>query len=1498
MSSEKEEDKEEVITVTNFRGSPKVLQISKKNYYYLINREKYDITKIMMMINYERLSTLGHRFRSYPEGIEKIKFSTLLTNLLKSEKMPINELTDLIYGIYKFFSEIDFNGDNNMEWAEFTQFIIDKVEGEHNNIEREEENSIKSLSEKELMKYKRYELSKSIRDIHIHKTEIISSCFINKNCKILINEYNTQSLKVYNPLSGTIENTINIHEINSQSNNMKFIEIQKQNNYNKKYSVINFTTNEYIIAVLLSNKLIQFFSTFNFKESELIFCIKSKSLQKRIWYLENHNMWISSGDRETDEDYFYINELDINFEMKSGYPIPITSYLGYKNKYCKICKHRDEIYDIIETKKPFLILTACLDGLIRLINTKDLEFMKTWKYHSSGVKHLDYNPNLESNGYIISTGFEYTVNLYCTDLSLDSAFKGKLEGHFVPLVDCKFINFTPMCASVDEDGNIRIWETQQRICLQSIPNSKKNISINGLLIMGKINKIVTFGNNLTFYDAKYKEERDSNDNSEENHPIKICYNKYYQQFYVATLNDIKIYNKYGNLDKRLKKIIGNEHFDTGTKIRDFIFDSNYRKFYVGFSNGAIIQYNAGNGSAIKIINQIEYEKNGILYYKYHHNKDISKIFNYYSKNDYDEETILLFSASLDSTIQIYDERDYDNSVKLRMYKGGHTIYRRKCEILCLDYSYGLSQLASGSANGLIVLWDFENMKIDDTLYINQRIWGNKIDVVYIKYLNNHPFLFSSYSEGICILWGVKQLKGEPIIKFQNFYQTLYKLDLCEVSCCLFYEDTIKDINEKYLNKIYFVDEPEFIEERNKPRFDKTTGEKLPILVKDFIENESITDEKLDPFNKENFERKKDKKVSKKIEDYENEENDNNNINEEENIEHFYYLVICDKKGFMKVLNLKAVFQKYAEDLNIKKDKDSNFNLLKKEDVDVEPTMHHLLRNSRNRQQKIYEHPYLNLYSTRIINREWRGHSDHITDIEFIEDPVCAVTVSKDKFLRIWDDKFELIGEINVIPDENNLNKYIKEKKEIDWGFHINEKKLLEKEANELVYILENIDIKEETKIIRGSKIDKDFNDPEKYEIDEKEGLIKKREKVEKVKEDRIIIKPKYEFKSYNNPNINKDDNIFQSNYEAIMLKNISNKIETIIRNRPQNEGIGEISSNLISSIIAGRNKKIRLIKTLNSKIKELNRTNTITKYDTLDNKKDESHRPSIISIKRNGSNVSNGNLNIINDESNQNRERQSKNSLKFTLLKIDELKKSMNVNNKNKENLPTKLKEKSLFYKSKTIGNKNRYGNLYSSKNSTNSIFKKINLADSQKEYAKTSKNLINQFNNTFSDISTIMRKTSSVKKSNYNLNRNNLYAEKFIYKPLFNEKEEEKEKKKNKLPNIQSKYFNENINFNKINLNLNYDVREKTDDLIRTQYYLNNYKNCCRINPYNADFSTNKSNLFNCKNMWNDIKSFTNDIMEKEDKKKKTMNNFGNFKKIYRSRSLLSVRNTKKEII
>ena len=51
--------------------------------------------------------------------------------------------------------------------------------------------------------------------------------------------------------------------------------------------------------------------------------------------------------------------------------------------------YKNEIYDVIETKKPLLILTACLVGLIRLIDMSNSERIKKWNKHNLGVKNLD-----------------------------------------------------------------------------------------------------------------------------------------------------------------------------------------------------------------------------------------------------------------------------------------------------------------------------------------------------------------------------------------------------------------------------------------------------------------------------------------------------------------------------------------------------------------------------------------------------------------------------------------------------------------------------------------------------------------------------------------------------------------------------------------------------------------------------------------------------------------------------------------------------------------------------------------------------------------------------------------------------------------------------------------------------------------------------------------------------------------------------------------------------
>ena len=1549
---DEEEEEEEEIIVQQFGENPNLLQIIKGDGYYLLNRDKFDITKIMMMIDYHKLSLIGEAFRNYEskdgeEGMIKSDFIDMTYNLLKDD-VKEKDKTDLVYGIHKIFCEIDFNGDLHMEWAEFTQFIIDKVEGEFSNNEKEEDSKEKINSEKEVIKYKRYGLSQNIIDYNIHKSDINSTSYMNKINRLLLSEYNGSIIKIYNPLTGKVENTIDIHKINDDIEKVKIEELlrneknanaimsetnkaklqkvtksnslnkllgknyvrkklQKQKSFGKNYSIIYFTTYGSVIAVTLSSKQIQFFTTVNTLKGELLYEINTKALQKRIWFLENHNMWFSSGDKESDEEYYYINELDIEFQLKSGFPVPISKNLGYTKKFCRLCPHRNEIYDIIETKKPFLILTGCLDGLIRLIDVNDSEYIKVWKYHNLGVKHLDYNPNLEFNGYIISTGFEYYINIFNTDLSIDDAYKGKLEGHFVPVINCRFICGSPICVSVDEEGNVRLWDILLKTCLQSIPVSKKNFTVNGILIMHRINKFIVYGNSMLFYDSKYRDKKeDKNELREDvNYPIKISYNKYYQHFYVTTNKDIRIFNKNGILEKIFKKCIENENFELGTKIKYFTFEDNHRKFYLSFSNGAIMQYNAGNGSLIKSINQYEIEKEGITYFKYQHTKDVSSLFFFHQKRNFERDNLLLISTSFDSTIQVYNEYNLESTSKLRTIKGGHNIGEKKCEILCMDFSVNLCQMATGGSDGLITIWEFEYSKIQEILYFNYKFFGVKLDVLCVKYLNDYPLLFSSYSEGICALWGVHPLDKsiKLILKFHNFYQSLIKLDFCDVLCCYFVEGMIKDVEEKFINKKYFVDTPEFIEERNKKRFDPATGDELPVIKREDIEKESFVDKTLDPnLYEEEIYHKYDSETAQKIK--------LDTLKDE----HSQYLIMGDKKGYLKILNLKGVFGKYRNVLNNPQNYHilgSNFNLLKKDDTNVETFLAHLIHISSEQQRNLYNKLFHNAYANNIINREWRGHLDSINNIEFVEEPISIITISNDMYMRVWNEKFELIGEINIFPNETN-NKFIKPHT-VPWGFKVNEKKIIQREIYEVVDIFESVGIK---KTLFGSEEDKENAKLKIIKKVEKSKNIKKIvENPEELRKKAQIRRKKYEIK--------KDEFEYTTGYEAVFLKNLTTNIEFLLQNKLYKEGMGEISNNLMNTMVNQKIKKfmkkkkerksylknnapkkynkVRTVKAskcldsannnnmAKSKFssflfngeendnKSVNADNNIKKTKTISEKfkYGATFSPSklsniILNLNKNENNkdkdLSRDDISKINKEKDKESEISSIINNKIDLISNNESRNENNILKIDKNKFTTTLHPRIISQKNYLHQSKRFLNNIMNNTNNQNSnIFSEIN---SQRPFSNTklsrrnfSTQLIRRKNSSTGRKKMsrpVTGKESHMFALNYiphNIDRNNLYSAKLFYKLRTNSSM----RKEKILPNLKEKLAEagEKINF------LNFNVKERTENLVKTQFYLNSYKNCCKILPNNS-LSTNNSIVLNYKNMWNNVKKYTDNIKEK----------------------------------
>lgn len=78
----------------------------------------------MMLLDNERLVALEDEFNEHPEGITLLGFIWLMECAIH---YPTEEKVDLIHGLIKLFNDIDINGDERMEWGEFTQYIIDSV---------------------------------------------------------------------------------------------------------------------------------------------------------------------------------------------------------------------------------------------------------------------------------------------------------------------------------------------------------------------------------------------------------------------------------------------------------------------------------------------------------------------------------------------------------------------------------------------------------------------------------------------------------------------------------------------------------------------------------------------------------------------------------------------------------------------------------------------------------------------------------------------------------------------------------------------------------------------------------------------------------------------------------------------------------------------------------------------------------------------------------------------------------------------------------------------------------------------------------------------------------------------------------------------------------------------------------------------------------------------------------------------------------------------------
>ena len=210
--------------------------------------------------------------------------------------------------------------------------------------------------------------------------------------------------------------------------------------------------------------------------------------------------------------------------------------------------------------------------------------------------------------------------------------------------------------------------------------------------------------------------------------------------------------------------------------------------------------------------------------------------------------------------------------------------------------------------------------------------------------------------------------------------------------------------------------------------------------------------------------------------------------------------------------------------------------------------------------------FTNLY-INVIKKEFKAHNDEINCITILTEPLCYITCSKDKFVKIWNIDCQCLG---VISPFIKINK--NDKKFPEWSFKINDEKILEDEINEVVGIFEKVGAR---KILKGSKEDKEIDHIVVEDRNAYNNNIRAERNEERRKTDKNYEEKKEEKK---NNDYFDEKNAYGEGYDSYYAQDKQNQIEGLINgdNIPK-VGINQMTVDAIKNMVenkeSNKNKK-------------------------------------------------------------------------------------------------------------------------------------------------------------------------------------------------------------------------------------------------------------------------------------------------------------------------------------
>ena len=434
-------------------------------------------------------------------------------------------------------------------------------------------------------KYNQFVESETLLDRMSHKAGLQQVIYCKQNEKfIILEEGFPKKFIIAHQMSsqdkaGAKRRTISSQKEKQSQKDQKDMALQLVQEYEvspefKKASHIlsmAFCDKQQLLGVVASDGRIFFYQnqTKGFDLSRLSFVIDCSSLpiQTTIWYLERHNAWFTAGKdnvlREwavcaTQENYdaFLGSRKDtsnlqvaVSEDQKPGQQVSQSYQMWRKTKFINFRKmtsnpleeeyfhqcflvyefkndlqHQDTICDMCEIASPQLVVTACLDKIVRLFQLQEKKLIGVFSGHNKGVRQLDYTNY--HDGYLISLASENFANVWSLEggmgaiqssvnidsnkrkggktSSTSSNLNGKLKNGNNIIKYVRFLPNSPYCASIDDKLNFKMWDFTKCEAMQTIKSSvqaSSNNVVNGLICMKPLRRFGVVFKRLLFYDT-------------------------------------------------------------------------------------------------------------------------------------------------------------------------------------------------------------------------------------------------------------------------------------------------------------------------------------------------------------------------------------------------------------------------------------------------------------------------------------------------------------------------------------------------------------------------------------------------------------------------------------------------------------------------------------------------------------------------------------------------------------------------------------------------------------------------------------------------------------------------------------------------------------------------------------------------------------------------------------------------------------------------------------